>query len=78
MNPKTEMLYGQILALPADERSALTVALLNHEGDAASHETPEAVAQAWESELTARVERLDSGAVQTSPWHEVRARLLPK
>ena len=59
------------LALPAKARAALAGSLL--EGlDTEADEDAEA---AWATELNRRVAELDSGAVRTIPWAEIRRRL---
>jgi hypothetical protein len=34
--------------------------------------------EAWDAEIRRRVEELDSGAVETIPWKEVRERLFAR
>jgi hypothetical protein len=36
------------------------------------------VGEAWDAEIRRRVEELDSGAVETIPWKEVRERLFAR
>jgi putative addiction module component (TIGR02574 family) len=59
------------LALPTEARAALAGSLLESldvevDGDAEA---------AWAIEVTRRVAELDTGAVKTVPWAEVRRRL---
>ena len=61
------------LALTLDEQGRASVA-----GALIESLQPEAdpdAEQAWDAEIRRRVEELDSGAVQTIPWSEVRRRL---
>jgi putative addiction module component (TIGR02574 family) len=59
------------LALPIEERAALAGSLLESL-DTEVNEDAEAV---WATEVNRRVAELDSGAVKTVPWAEVRRRL---
>ena len=59
------------LALPAEARAALAGSLL----DSLDTEVDEDAEAAWAAEVNRRVAELDSGAVKTSPWAEVRRRL---
>jgi putative addiction module component (TIGR02574 family) len=59
------------LALPADKRAALAASLL----DSLDTDTDEDVEASWAIEVNRRVSELDSGAVKTMPWAEVRRRL---
>ena len=56
-------------ALPAEARAALAGSLLDSLDD---YDDAEA---AWATEANRRVAELDSGAVKTIPWAEVRRRL---
>jgi putative addiction module component (TIGR02574 family) len=58
----------EALALPTEARAALAGSLLD------SLDTEDAEA-AWAFEVIRRVTELDSGAVKTIPWAEVRRRL---
>jgi putative addiction module component (TIGR02574 family) len=58
------------LALPTEARAALAGSLLESLDD----EVDEGEA-AWATEVNRRVAELDSGAVKTIPWAEVRRRL---
>ena len=59
------------LALPAEARAALAGSLL----DSLDTEVDEDAEAAWAAEVNRRVAELDSGAVKTIPWAEVRRRL---
>lgn len=71
MNARVDHLLHEALGLPADERSALTVALL----DSLEGSDDVSVSEAWRAEIQHRREELRSGKIQPVPWHEVRARL---
>ena len=64
-------LLQRALELPADERLALASELLE------SVEGPENSewAAAWAAELDRRVRELESGAVKTIPWGQVKAEI---
>lgn len=66
-----EELYKQALLLDDSERAALVGMLI----DSLDGETEDGVEAAWLAEVERRVAELDSGAVETVPWEEVRARL---
>jgi putative addiction module component (TIGR02574 family) len=59
------------LALPTEARAALAGSLL----ESLDTEVDEDVEADWAAEVTRRVAELDSGAVQTISWAEVRRRL---
>jgi putative addiction module component (TIGR02574 family) len=61
----------EALALPTEARAALAGSLL----DSLDTEVEEDAEAAWATEVTRRVTELDSGAVKTIPWAEVRRRL---
>lgn len=61
----------EALALPTEARAALAGSLL----DSLDTEIDEDAEAAWGKEVTRRVTELDSGAVKTIPWAEVRRRL---
>ena len=64
-------LYKAALELDDSERAALVGMLL----DSLDTEEEAGVEAAWIAEIERRVEELDSGAVKSIPWEEVRARL---
>lgn len=71
MNARIDQLLDEALGLPADERSALTVALLDSlEGDDDS-----AITDAWRQEIKARQAALRAGTVKAVSWAEASARL---
>lgn len=71
MNARVDHLLDEVLGLPAEERSALAVALLD------SLETADeaTISQQWHAEVNRRRVELRSGRVQAAPWAEVRQRL---
>jgi putative addiction module component (TIGR02574 family) len=71
MNARVDNLLDEVLGLPAEERSALAVALLD------SLETADeaTVSQLWRAEVNQRRAQLRAGQVQTAPWAQVRQRL---
>jgi len=58
------------LALPTEARAALAGSL-----ESLDTEVDEDAEAAWATEVNRRVAELDSGAVKTIPWAEVRRRL---
>ena len=71
MNARVDHLIDEALALPAEERSAVALALL----DSLGGEDQAAVSQAWADEIRRRKEELRSGAARAVPWSEAKARL---
>jgi putative addiction module component (TIGR02574 family) len=65
-----EILKGA-LALPTEARAALAGSLL----DSLDTDVDEDAEPSWATEVNRRVADLDSGAVKTVPWVEVRRRL---
>ena len=60
----------QALALPSEARAALAGSLL----DSLDADVDEDAEAAWATEVNRRVAELDSRAVKTIPWAEVRRR----
>jgi putative addiction module component (TIGR02574 family) len=71
MNARIDHLLDEALALAADERSALVIALL----DSLEGEDEATIGKAWAEEIRRRRSALSSGATQAVPWLEARARL---
>ncbi len=71
MNARVDHLIEEALALPAEERSAVALALL----DSLGGEDESAVSEAWAEEVRRRRQELRSGAVRAVPWEEAKARL---
>ena len=61
----------EALTLPTEARAALAGSLL----DSLETDVDEDAEAAWATEVNRRVAELDSGAVKTIPWAEVRRRL---
>ena len=73
MATSTKELYEQALTLDENDRAALANLIL----ESLEASDPDAE-QAWSEEIKRRVAELDSGAVQTIPWSEVRSNLAAK
>lgn len=71
MNARVDHILDEALGLPADERSALTVALL----DSLEGSDDSAIAEAWRQEIKVRRAALQAGEVKAVSWMEARARL---
>jgi putative addiction module component (TIGR02574 family) len=76
MAPKTAVptateLLKQALTLDERDRASVAGALI----ESLEPEADDGAEQAWDAEIRRRVAELDSGAVQTIPWSEVRKRL---
>ena len=74
MTPEVSRLLEQALSLSIEEREALADSLISN----LDGKVDEGVHAAWEAEIGRRVAELDSGAVKTTPWKEVRKRNLAK
>ena len=71
MSPTAEELLKQALNLGERDRASVAGALI----ESLHQEVDPGTEEAWDAEIRRRVEELDSGAVETIPWSEVRARL---
>ena len=71
MNTRVDHLLDEALGLPADERSALVVALL----DSLEGVDDAGVSEAWRAEVNRRRSELRAGLVRAVPWAEAKARL---
>ena len=71
MSPTAEELLKQVLTLGERDRASVAGALI----ESLHQEVDPDAEEAWDAEIRRRVEELDSGAVETLPWSEVRARL---
>jgi putative addiction module component (TIGR02574 family) len=67
-------IMDEALELPADERAELAAKLL----DSLEPMADARLSEPWEREIRARVRRVLSGDAQSSPWAEVRERLLSR
>jgi putative addiction module component (TIGR02574 family) len=74
MTPDPGKLLQEALKLSPDARAALAASLLESL-DQAVDEDAEA---AWATEITKRINELDSGAVTPIPWSEARRRILER
>ena len=72
MSRNTEEILKEALALPMEARAALVGSLL----ESLDTEVDEDREAAWQREIQRRLAELDSGAVRTVPWAEVRSRLM--
>ena len=71
MGETAERLLKQALSLDESDRASLAGALIE-----SLHADIDADAdKAWDAEIERRIEQLESGAVETIPWSEVRQRL---
>ena len=71
MNAHVDYILDEALGLPVDERSALTVALL----DSLEGSDDSAITEAWRQEIKARQAALRAGTVKAVSWVEAKARL---
>jgi len=73
MNARVDHLLDEVLALTADERSAVAIALL----DSLENANSDDVSEAWRAEVKRRREELRAGHVRGTPWAEVKQRFRP-
>jgi len=71
MNARVDHLLDEALTLPADERSALVVALL----DSLEGSDDASISDAWRLEIVRRRTALRDGSIAPVPWADARARL---
>jgi putative addiction module component (TIGR02574 family) len=71
MNARVDHLLDEALTLPADERSALVVALL----DSLEGSDDASISDAWRLEIVRRRTALRDGTISPVPWAEAKARL---
>lgn len=71
MNAHVDHILDEALGLPTEERSALTVALL----DSLEGSDDSSITEAWRQEIRARQAALRAGTVKAVSWVEARARL---
>lgn len=64
-------LFEEAMRLNLEERETLMRLLI----DTLDAESEEGVEDTWRIEIERRMAELDSGAVETVPWEELRARL---
>jgi putative addiction module component (TIGR02574 family) len=73
MTREADELLKRALALPTDDRVALAGSLLSSVDEADLD-----VREAWDEEVSHRIEELDSGKAKTVPWQEIRRRIAAK
>ncbi|MBI3149582.1 MAG: addiction module protein [Betaproteobacteria bacterium] len=71
MNATVNHILDEALGLPPDERSALSVALL----DSLEGSDDSSISQAWRQEIRARQAALRAGIVRAVPWADAKAKL---
>ena len=71
MGNSARKLYEEAMRLDPEERAALTGMLI----ESLEPASEEGVEEAWLVEIERRMTELDSGAVQTVSWEELRAKL---
>ena len=71
MTPDAKKLLDEVLSLDRSDRAKLAARLIN----SLDLEADSSVESAWACEVERRIEELDSDAVATIPWEEVRERL---
>lgn len=74
MTPEVSKLLEHALSLSVEEQEALAESLISNLGG----KVDEGVTAAWDAEIARRIQELDSGAVKTIPWEQVRRRNLAK
>jgi putative addiction module component (TIGR02574 family) len=67
-------LLKKALTLPAEDRAALAEALIA----SLEEQSDDDAKAAWKSEIKRRISELDTGAVSSIPWPEVRRRLFER
>jgi len=68
----TTKLLEEALKLPPEARAALAGSLI----DSLDEVVDEDAEAAWATEISRRVQELDSGSVRTVPWAEARRRIV--
>lgn len=71
MKREVAALLKDAVTLPTEARAALAASLL----ESLDTEVNKVAEAMWASEINRRVAELDSGALKTIPWAEVRRRL---
>jgi putative addiction module component (TIGR02574 family) len=71
MKAHVDQILDEALGLPPDERSALTVALL----DSLEGSDDTSITDAWRQEIKARQAALRAGTLKAVSWAEAKARL---
>jgi putative addiction module component (TIGR02574 family) len=71
MSPSAKKLLEEALNLGESERASIAGALI----ESLHGPSEPGIEEAWEVVIEQRVHELESGAVKTKPWSEVRAQL---
>jgi putative addiction module component (TIGR02574 family) len=71
MNAHVDHILDEALGLPPDERSALTVALL----DSLEGSDDASITEAWRQEIRARQAALREGTIKAVSWADAKKRL---
>jgi putative addiction module component (TIGR02574 family) len=71
MSAETSDLLRRALALPADERAALANTLLD-----SLESADRGVQEAWDEEVSRRIDALQAGKAVTVPWEDLHRELL--
>jgi putative addiction module component (TIGR02574 family) len=74
MGNSAQKLYEEAMRLDPKERAELTGLLI----ESLEPESESGVEEAWIAEVERRIAELDSGAVKTIPWDELRSKLYAK
>jgi len=74
MGNSAQKLYEEAMRLDPKERAELTGLLI----ESLEPESDPGVEEAWVAEVERRLAELDSGAVKTIPWDELRSKLYAK
>ncbi|MBX3274358.1 MAG: addiction module protein [Sandaracinaceae bacterium] len=77
MTDAAKKLMEDALALPAEDRKRIGVALLDSVAEEGLGEGDDDIelSEEWSQEIARRIERLRSGESKTVPWSEVEARI---
>ena len=73
MSPTANQILRQALSLDENDRASVAGALI----ESLHGDVEPGASEAWETVIQRRVHDLETGAVKTIPWSEVRNRLFP-
>ena len=65
---------AEALQLPLEERGRLAGRLLESL-EPEPHDTPENIEKAWDEEIARRIDDMDAGRTESTPYEEVRAEM---
>lgn len=71
MNARVEQVLDEALALDAEERSALVIALI----ESLEASADQTISDAWREEIRRRRAALRAGTANPAPWSDAKARL---